>query len=152
MNMKKITLLCFLSVFSLLTSCEEDDGITFVKENYVLGKWTIDQIGNINSANFINYQEYVNTTECESDNLVLTENNTYEENYYEFVNNACQNDQNTGTFELTNNNIVLTYLNELNETENLTLTIISLTYTDLEISYTDKDTEQLVFLKLKKDE
>jgi hypothetical protein len=150
--MKKITLFCFLSAFSLFISCEEDDEVTFENKNYILGKWTLDQIGNINNANFINYQDYVSAADCESNNLVLAENNTYEQNYYDFVDNLCQNDQTSGNFELVNNNIILTYVDDFNETKQLTLTIISLTYTDLEISFTDEETEQLVFHKLKKDE
>lgn len=146
--MKKISLFV-IAVFTLCISCEEDDDTTFVQENYVLGKWSLNQIGFITPQNTILYEDYVNNTECEDDNLVFNENNTFEENDFELVNSACQNLQTTGSFDVDNNKINLLYT-ENGETFTQTLTIVSLTFVDIILSYTDTETNQLVFLKLNK--
>ena len=55
------------------------------------------------------YVDYVNNTECEDDNLVFNENNIFEENDFELINVACQNLQTTGTFDVQDSKIVLSF-------------------------------------------
>ena len=68
--MKKAFLL-FLPIFLFSISCTEDDDLTFVQENYILGKWFLAQIGAININNTIVYEDFIADTACEGDNLVL---------------------------------------------------------------------------------
>lgn len=146
--MKKITLLV-MAVFALCISCDDDDDNTFVQEDFVLGKWYLNQIGSINAQNKVVYVDYVNTTNCEDDNLVFNEDNTFEENDFELINSTCQNLQNTGTFDVQSNKIILSTMVDGVAMEQ-TYTIVSLTYVDITITYTDTETNKIVFLKFLK--
>jgi hypothetical protein len=146
--MKKISLLV-LAVFALCISCDEDDDLTFVRENFILGKWNLAQTGSVNSQNKVVYVDYINDTECEDDNLVFNENNTFEENDFELINAACQNLQTTGTFDVQDSKIVLSFTVDGVATEQ-TLIIVSLTFIDITVTYTDTETNQIVFLKFLK--
>lgn len=146
--MKKITLLV-MAVFALCISCDDDDDNTFVQEDFVLGKWYLNQIGSINAQNKVVYVDYVNTTDCEDDNLVFNEDNTFEENDFELINSTCQNLQNTGTFDVQSNKIILSTMVDGVAMEQ-TYTIVSLTYVDITITYTDTETNKIVFLKFLK--
>ena len=148
-NMKKV-FLTILPIFLFLFSCEEDDELSFVQENYIIGKWFVTEIGTINSNNTIVYEDYINDSECEADNLVLNQEGTYEENDFEFTSSSCQNDQITGTYILDNNKIVQTYIDSEGITKQRVLSIISLTYEEINVSYTNSETNTLVFLKLRK--
>lgn len=150
--MKKLVLLMSFAFLSLFTSCEEDEKLVddFVQENYIVGKWYIKQIGAMNNLNTIVYVDYTNDSLCEEDNLVLTENGTFEENSFEIVGLGCENFKTNGTYNLDKNILNLITVNEEGETETLPLSIISLTYDALNISFTDPDTGLLVFLKLEK--
>ena len=147
--MKKVFLI-FLPIFFFSLSCEDDDELTFVQENYILGKWFVTEIGTINSNNTIVYEDYINDSECEADNLVLNQEGTYEENDFEFTSSSCQNDQITGTYILDNNKIVQTYIDNEGLTKQRVLSIITLTYEEINLSYTNTETNTLVFLKLRK--
>ncbi|MDD2984971.1 hypothetical protein [Flavobacterium sp.] len=146
--MKKITLLV-MAVFALCISCDDDDDTAFVQEDFVLGKWYLNQIGSINAQNKVVYVDYVNTTDCEDDNLVFNEDNTFEENDFELINSTCQNLQNTGTFDVQSNKIILSTMVDGVAMEQ-TYTIVSLTYVDITITYTDTETNKIVFLKFLK--
>lgn len=148
--MKKVSLI-FMSIFALFISCDEDDDTTFVQENYLLGKWYVNQIGTINANNTIVYEDYINATDCEHDNLVLNENKTFEENDFEFINSSCQNFQTTGSYEVENNKIVLTYVDSEGVSMEHVLSIVTLTYEEINLSYTDTETNEIVFLKLRKE-
>ncbi len=150
--MKKLVLLMSFAFLSLFTSCEEDEKLVddFVQENYIVGKWYIKQIGAMNNLNTIVYVDYTNDSLCEEDNLVLTENGTFEENSFEIVGLGCENFKTNGTYNLDKNILNLITVNEEGETETLPLSIISLTYDAVNISFTDPDTGLLVFLKLEK--
>lgn len=150
--MKKLVLLVSFAFLSLFTSCEDDEKLVddFVQENYIVGKWYIKQIGAMNNLNTIVYVDYTNDSTCEGDNLVLTENGTFEENSFEVVGSTCENFQTNGTYNLDKNILNLLTVNEEGETETLPLSIISLTYDAVNISFTDPDTGLLVFLKLEK--
>ena len=149
-RMKKYFLI-FLPIFFFSLSCEEDDELTFVQENYILGKWFVTEIGTINANNTIVYEDYSNDSECEADNLVLDQDGTYEENDFEFINASCQNEQITGTYILDNNKIVQTYIDGDGQSKQRVLSIITLTYEEINLSYTDSATSTLVFLKLRKE-
>jgi hypothetical protein len=149
MTMKKISLL-LLSFFALFISCDDDDDTTFVQESFVVGKWYLNQIGGINAQNQVVYVDYINNTDCEDDNLVFNENNTYEENDLELINSSCENLQTTGSFDVQNNKIILSYMVDGIAMEQ-TLTIVTLTYVDATFSYTDTETNKIVFLKFNKD-
>lgn len=148
-GMKKVFLI-FLSVLPLFISCDDDEDLTFVQENYVLGKWFVNQIGFINENNTIVYEDYINETDCEDDNLTLNQDGTYEENDFEFINSVCQNAQVSGSYTLENNKIILNYINNEGQAKQKVLTIITLTYDEINLSFTDIETNELVFLKLKK--
>lgn len=138
-----------MAVFALCISCDDDDDNTFVQEDFVLGKWYLNQIGSINAQNKVVYVDYVNTTDCEDDNLVFNEDNTFEENDFELINSTCQNLQNTGTFDVQSNKIILSTMVDGVAMEQ-TYTIVSLTYVDITITYTDTETNKIVFLKFLK--
>lgn len=147
---KRVSLL-FLPIFFLSLSCQEDEELTFVQENYILGKWFVTEIGTINANNTIVYEDYISDSECEADNLVLNQDGTYEENDFEFISASCQNNQITGTYILDNNKIVQTYIDGDGQSKQRILSIITLTYEEINLSYTDSDTSTLVFLKLRKE-
>ena len=147
--MKKVFLI-FLPIFFFLLSCEEDEDLTFVQENYILGKWFVTEIGTINANNTIVYEDYINDSECEADNLVLNQDGTYEENDFEFISASCQNEQITGNYILDNNKIVQTYIDNEGLTKQRVLSIITLTYEAINVSFTNSETNTLVFLKLRK--
>lgn len=138
-----------MAVFALCISCDDDDDTAFVQEDFVLGKWYLNQIGSINAQNKVVYVDYVNTTDCEDDNLVFNEDNTFEENDFELINSTCQNLQNTGTFDVQSNKIILSTMVDGVAMEQ-TYTIVSLTYVDITITYTDTETNKIVFLKFLK--
>lgn len=146
----KNVFLIFLPIFFFLLSCEDEEELTFVQENYILGKWFVTEIGTINSNNTIVYEDYINDSECEADNLVLNQEGTYEENDFEFISSSCQNDQITGTYILDNNKIVQTYVDSEGLTKQRVLSIITLTYEEINVSYTNTETNTMVFLKLRK--
>lgn len=148
-SMKNVFLI-FLPIFFFLLSCEDEEELTFVQENYILGKWFVTEIGTINSNNTIVYEDYINDSECEADNLVLNQEGTYEENDFEFISSSCQNDQITGTYILDNNKIVQTYVDSEGLTKQRVLSIITLTYEEINVSYTNTETNTMVFLKLRK--
>lgn len=150
--MKKINILVLLAISSLfLNSCEEDEETNFVQPNYLAGKWITTQIGSLNSQGVLNYVDYDNNVNCDADNLIFNEDNSFEVNDFEYLDNVCEDFSINGTYSLTSNKISLIYLNaeglEVEESRN----ILSLTYTEIEITYTDSETNEIVFLKLQKE-
>jgi hypothetical protein len=147
--MRKI-LFVFLTFVGLL-SCESDDGITYTQPDYLSGKWILKEIGAINQQNVLVYNEYVNDPFCEEkDNLILSNDFTFQQNSFESENTVCQNNQTNGTYVLENNTLILS--SSVNgQTITLPLTIISLTYEIVTISFTDTETGELIFMKLEKE-
>lgn len=147
--MRKI-LFVFLTFVGLL-SCESDDGITYTQPDYLSGKWILKEIGAINQQNVLVYNEYVNDLFCEEkDNLILSNDFTFQQNSFESENTVCQNNQTNGTYVLENNTLILS--SSVNgQTITLPLTIISLTYEIVTISFTDTETGELIFMKLEKE-
>ncbi len=147
--MRKI-LFVFLT-FAVLLSCESDDGITYTQPDYLSGKWIVKEIGAINQQNVVVYNEFVNDPFCEEkDNLILSNDFTFQQNSFESENSVCQNSQTNGTYVLENNTLILS--RSVNgQTITLPLTIISLTYEIVTVSFTDTETGELIFMKLEKE-
>jgi hypothetical protein len=151
--MKKLNIIVLLAISSLFfVSCEEDDETNFTQPNYLAGKWVPVKIGGLNSQGVLNYQDYQNSADCDLDNLVFNQDSSFEYHDFEFIDNACDDNNIDGTYALDNNRINLVYTDsdglEVTETRN----ILSLTFTEMEITYTDSETNQIVFLKLQKQE
>lgn len=66
------------------------------------------------------------------------------------INSNCQNSQVTGTYIVENNKIVQTYTDTAGQLKQKVLTVIALTYEEINLSYTDSETNTIVFLKLRK--
>jgi hypothetical protein len=144
--MKKIILLLlFFSFF--LTSCEsEEDGITYTTPDYITGKWNFSKIGSINSQSIVIYQDYPNTQTCESDNLILNADGTYEINDFSLQGTNCVSTAQTGNFILFNKDITVSYT-ENNILVTKSYTVISLTYQEM-IIVTTNASGQSIFYKL----
>jgi hypothetical protein len=144
--MKRILLsLLFLSFF--LTSCEsEDDGITYTAPDYITGKWNFSKIGSINSQGNVIYQDYPNTQTCESDNLVLKTDGTFEINDFSLQGTNCANTVQSGDYTLVNKDLTIKYT-EASVLVTKVYTILTLTYDESTI-VTNNSLGQLVFYKL----
>jgi hypothetical protein len=147
--MKKFVFL--LLVLPLLnTACGEDDE-TFVQQNYLVGKWEITKIGSMNAQGAINYSNYVNDANCDKDNYIFNSDLTFQKN--DFVNlGTCTNQSITGTYNRLSTNLTLRYTENVGGTPqvvNQTFTIVSLTYTEIVVAYTNS-VNQLVYLKMSK--
>jgi hypothetical protein len=147
--MKKFVFL--LLVLPLLnTACGEDDE-TFVQQNYLVGKWEITKTGSMNAQGAINYSNYVNDANCDKDNYIFNSDLTFQKN--DFVNlGTCTNQSITGTYNRLSTNLNLRYTENVGGTPqvvNQTFTIVSLTYTEIVVAYTNS-VNQLVYLKMSK--
>ena len=148
--MKKINIV-FLAILTLfLSSCEEDSETNLVPKNYLAGKWVPTKVGSLNAIGGIVYVDYVNNAECSDDNLLLNENFTYTANDYEFEDSECVNYNISGSYTLNGSNLVLKYIDDIDGEIVETRRITNLTYTEMDINYTDSETNQIVFLKLVK--
>lgn len=144
--MKKINLLLIAISSVLLFSCEEDDGTSFVREDYLLGKWNVSQVGELSPQNIVNYTDYEN---CEIDNLIFAEGDSYTENIYNLENGECINKVVSGSYDRNGSNVTISYIKD-NKTLNHVKKVLSLTYEEMEITYTDTITNKIVFKKLNK--
>ena len=81
-NMKKILTLLLVLPLTFI-SCEEDED-TFVKQNYLVGKWEAIQTGETNSQGVILYQDYENNSDCK-DNYIFNEDLTFEINNQDLI-------------------------------------------------------------------
>lgn len=149
--MKKINIVVLLAIASLfLNSCEKEEETNFVQKNYLVGKWVATEIGSLNSDGDLNYEAYENSTDCEADNLIINENKSFQINDYEYLNAICDNFNTEGTYTVENNRITLNYTDSegiiIEETRNVS----SLTFTEMQLSYTDNQTNEIVFLKFQR--
>ena len=144
--MKRILLsLLFLSFF--LTSCEsEDDGITYTTPDYITGKWNFSKIGSINSQSNVIYQDYPNTQTCDSDNLVLNTDGTFEIKDFSLQGTNCVNTVQSGDYTLVNKDLTIKYT-DASVLVTKVYTILTLTYDEVTI-VTTNSLGQLVFYKL----
>lgn len=147
-TMKKILTLLFLLPLTFV-SCGEDEE-TFVRQNYLVGKWEISQIGSSSPQGIILYQDYVNNSECK-DNYIFNTDLTFENNDYPNE-GACTSTKISGTYERLSTNVTLRYTVQVGETPqqvSRSFTIVSLTYNEVIIAYTN-ESNQIVYLKLNK--
>lgn len=148
--MKNTLILLFLLPFMFI-SCGEDEE-NFVQQNYLVGKWEISQIGSKSSAGAILYKDYENAANCDKDNYIFNNDFTFENNDYTNT-GSCTNDKIAGSYERNSTFVTLNYTIEIdNESKQVSnsYTIISLTFTEAIIAYTDKSSKQIVYLKLTK--
>lgn len=149
-KMKKLLAILCLSLFTF-SSCD-DDNKDFVQQNYLVGKWGIIQTGTRTPQGIILYQDYQNNSDCK-DNYIFNSDFTFERNDYS-IEEPCVSERIMGTYNRLSSNVTLNYIvqvGETNQEQSISFTIISLTYTDVTIAYTDSS-NQIVYLKLKKEE
>jgi hypothetical protein len=145
--MKK--LICLASVlfcFASLVSCEGEEDSNYVAKNYLVGKFTVTQIGALNASSILNYED-VPTLSC-TDDYTFNEDMTFRLDDRSVTDAVdCTTVTTTGTYAIVSGNIVLTYTAE---GEEVTKSLDMLTLTDKELSvvYTDEATDKLVFLKM----
>jgi hypothetical protein len=148
--MKKFVFL-LMALPLLFTACGEDEE-TFVQQNYLVGKWEITQTGTMNAQGAINYTNYVNDANCDKDNYIFNADLTYQQN--DFVNSGtCTNQSISGTYNRLSTSLTLRYTTNVGGTPqvvNQSLTIVSLTYTEIVVAYTTSNSNQLVYLKMTK--
>lgn len=151
--MKKIKIVVLLAISSLfLNSCEKEEETNFVQKNYLVGKWVATEIGSLDSQGVLTYEAYENNANCDSDNLILNEDKSFQVNDFEYLNDVCDNFNIDGTYTLEGNRISLNYTDSegiaVDETRNISI----LTFTEMEVSYTDNETNEIVFLKFQREE
>lgn len=143
--MKNKFLIILFSFVSIVTiSCDDDDDTKGIdsKTNPFVGKWAIEQIGeiqNINNTNVVVYTDVVNTSSCENDYYVFNEDLTYSANEVETSNCQVTTAQ-SGTYVIGGDTITFTYqeiVNNQTETYTYTATIMNLTDDTLEVSFGD---------------
>ena len=147
--MKKINLLLIAISSVLLFSCEEDDGTSFVREDYLLGKWNVTQVGELSPQNIVNYTDYQSCNANDPDNLIFDESNSYTESNFKLIDSECKNEVISGTYNRNSNNFTVTYIKDENTLQHIKK-ILSLTYEEMEITYTDTITDKIIFKKLTK--
>ena len=81
--MKKLFLILLFSSF-LLVSCDDDKDTNFEPKNYIAGTWIPSETGSVNNFGKVVYTPYVDSENCEKDNLILNEDYTYVNNNYDF--------------------------------------------------------------------
>lgn len=147
-NMKKILALLFLLPLTFV-SCGEDEE-NFVQQNYLVGKWEIIQTGARSPQGIILYQDYVNNEACK-DNYIFNSDFTFENNDYNTV-GTCVSTLISGTYERFSTNVTLNYsilVGGNPQQVTTSLTVISLTYTEVILAYTN-DVNQIIYLKMQK--
>lgn len=147
-KMKKLFALLLLLPL-IFVSCGEDEK-DFVEQNYLVGNWEIIQKGTRSPQGVILYQDYLNNSNCK-DNYIFNADFTFESNDYT-TEEPCVSTRINGTYERLSTMVTLDYTIQVGETpqeESKSLTIVSLTYTEAIIAYTD-DLGQVVYLKLQK--
>lgn len=147
-NMKNIFKLLFLLPLAFVSCGEDEDD--FVEQNYLVGKWEISEVGATNPQGVILYQDYVNNSECK-DNYIFNEDFTFESNDYT-TDVTCASTSIEGTYDRLSTNVTLNYTTLVDgnsQSVSRSFSIISLTFSDVVIAYTN-DLNQIVYLKLQK--
>lgn len=146
---KKIILIAF--VFFTLISCDENEDreANYVIPDYVSGTWEFSQIGSLNSTNTIIYQDYLNEAICDSDNIVINADKTFDFNDFIITNGVCSEASYSGTYTLKNSTITTKYINSLNEELTIVYTIVSLNQTEMVLSTSTADSG-ITFYKLER--
>jgi hypothetical protein len=147
--MKKINFI-LLFVFSIvvLNSCDsKDDTKDYVQSNLLVGSWKIKTTGELNNVGGVDFQNYVNSSDC-NDDIIFNQDLTFAMNKYTKVGNDCIAQSTSGTYTLSNHNLEITTVSGGVTIKKL-FVITELTNTDLEYNYND-DLGNLVFITLKK--
>ena len=146
--MKKLNLIMIAVLSVFLYSCEEDDTATFNRESFLTGKWNVTQVGELNSQNKVNYNDYISCDATNGESLVFTKELTYTESMYNVTEDGCVNKTVTGDFKFENSNILMNYIRSDQKVAEHGKRVIALTYEEMEIVYTDSITDKIVFKKL----
>jgi hypothetical protein len=127
-NLKKIFLT--LSILLLgLSSCSKDDESTPTTTVASLeGKWQFTKEGEITNNQEV-LVDYQHTSGCTKDYTEFLSGNIIKDHYFDNPN--CQETIDTGTWNRTNNSVVLTYPNQ----PNTNLEILELTSTTLKVKF-----------------
>lgn len=147
-KMKKIIALLLLFPLIFVSCGEEEED--FVAQNYLVGNWEIVQQGTRSPQGIILYQDYVNNANCK-DNYIFNADFTFESNDYN-TEGSCVSTKISGTYDRLSTFVTLNYTVQVGETqqeESTTLTVISLSYTEAVLAYTN-GSNQVVYLKLVK--
>lgn len=157
--MKKICciFICLLLANVLFVSCEKDENKDdYQKSNYLVGKWEIKQIGeiqNINNTNVVVYENYPNNGNYENDFYMFNEDFTFSINEVNFLNGNCENQLIIhGNFYIRDDTVILKYMDEVNGNNvelTSTGTVINNTDKILEISFKN-DLGEVNFMKLQR--
>lgn len=154
--MKKFLIAGFFAISACLVSCEEEDVPDFVNQDYLSGTWITKEIGTPGPFNngseiitYVYYEDVVNDPACEADNLVLNPDRTFALNDFENT-GSCVNQGVSGTYTRMDNRILLNYTNDMGQERMITMTVNTLTYTQLIVSYTLPGTTDLRFFKFDK--
>lgn len=142
--MKKLSLLAFAGALFFVSSCEDDDTPEYVSPNYLAGEWNLMQKGSLSAGNIVDYVAVAGTCD-ESDDIVFNEDYTFSSNDAAPSGETCETVSSSGTYALNGRDVQLTS-GEVTST----LTVITLTFEVMEVSYTDAETNELVFLKFSK--
>ena len=149
--MRKINIIVLLAITSLfLNSCEENDDTNYVQQNYLSGKWIAKEFGGLNAQGIVSFQNYVVNENCFFDDLTFNEDGSFLTNDFEYIGIVCNNTTNTGAYSVESNVVTLNYTNIEGIEVHQTRSITSLTYTEMVITYTDSETNEIVFIKFEK--
>ena len=104
-RLKKLLLMLSIMTFGLF-SCNNDDSTPV---SSIVGKWQYTKIGTItNNQEILN--DYQHTSGCTKDYIEILSNNVIKS--HEFDNPNCQETINTGTWNKTNNTLILIFPNQ----------------------------------------
>lgn len=143
MNKKILALLAITVCFFSLISCNGEEEVDYKPKNYLAGVWAVTQVGALNSQNILNYENV--STECDFDTYAFNEDLTFSYTDYSFA-DTCTSTVISGTYELVNGYIVLSYVIDGAE-KTQSLDLLTLTGAELSLVYTNQNSE-LVFLKM----
>jgi hypothetical protein len=147
--MKRILAILFLLPIAFVSCGEDEDN--FVQQNYLVGTWEINETGARSPQGVIIYQPYVNNTDCK-DNYIFNADFTFQNNDYN-TEGTCVSNAINGTYSRLSTNVTLNYTIQGSggapQQVQQTLTVISLTFTEVILAYTN-DVNQIVYLKCTK--
>lgn len=145
--MNKINLLFLLVIACIAISCNQNDDVKYVKQDYLKGVWKVSETGVTNNQGIV---KYVGVTECDSTSYTFGEDKSFEEKNFNSDNGVCTGSQITGTYVLEDSKTLISYKNAAGKTLKHTKKLLSLNYEEMELVYTDSITQQFVYKKLLK--
>lgn len=147
--MKKLSLLAFAGSLFFLASCEDDDTPKYVSPNYLAGTWKLTQVGHLTSVPegaIVDYTDVAGTCD-EGDQITFGNdlNTTFSIEDYSANGETCDLTSTSGTYTIDGRQI-----NLVSGEETSALTVLTLSFEELEVSYTDSETGEVVFNKMTK--